>query len=238
MSVTSHDARPHRREDRFLAGASSLAITRFSTPAPRSRWLPGRRPAAAGPDQRRKGSPDRCHASLQGRRHGAESACQHAKAVRNRPRSDFDAVFYPGGHGPLWDLSVDKTSIDLIRTRTPGIRQAPRGEAAACKAHFWLLFLQPKKVTRQRKPQRRGEMVSGRRVMGFTNTEEEAVGLNWLPPFRSNGAACKARHGFRDHLESTNSNVENRNEDPDRPHLPRQARPPAAQTGFWLEEFA
>jgi len=60
---------------------------------------------------------------------------------------DFDTVFYPGGHGPMWDLAEDQRSIELIET--------PDG-----------------------KP-----LVQGKKVTGFTDTEEEAMGLTKVVPF-------------------------------------------------------
>ena len=84
--------------------------------------------------------------------------------------ADFDAVFYPGGHGPLWDLSGDATSIALIESFV----KAGKPVAAVCHAPAALVAV-------------RGEdgeyLVKGRRVTGFTNTEEEAVQLTDVVPF-------------------------------------------------------
>jgi putative intracellular protease/amidase len=84
--------------------------------------------------------------------------------------SDFDAVFYPGGHGPLWDLAEDKTSIALIEA----FAKADKPVASVCHAPG---------VLRHVKGPDGAPLVKGRKVTGFTNTEEEAVGLTNVVPF-------------------------------------------------------
>lgn len=82
---------------------------------------------------------------------------------------DYDAIFYPGGHGPLWDLVDDADSIRLIETFWA--QQKP--VAAVCHAPIVLLHARDEK----------GEpLVKGRDVTGFTNGEEEAVGLTNIVP--------------------------------------------------------
>jgi putative intracellular protease/amidase len=83
---------------------------------------------------------------------------------------DFDAVFYPGGHGPLWDLAEDKDSIALIEA----FAAKGRPVAAVCHAPGVLRHVKG----RDGKP-----LVAGRKVAGFTNSEEEAVGLTDVVPF-------------------------------------------------------
>ncbi|SME99127.1 type 1 glutamine amidotransferase domain-containing protein [Pseudogulbenkiania subflava] len=83
---------------------------------------------------------------------------------------DFDAVFYPGGHGPLWDLANDGTSQALI---TAFLAQA-KPVAAVCHAPAVLLGA----LTPEGLP-----VVAGRRVSGFSNSEEQAVGLADVVPF-------------------------------------------------------
>jgi putative intracellular protease/amidase len=84
--------------------------------------------------------------------------------------SDFDAVFYPGGHGPLWDLAEDPQSRALIeQTLADG-----RPVALVCHAPAVL-----KNVTAQDG----APLVAGKRVTGFTDEEEEAVGLTNVVPF-------------------------------------------------------
>lgn len=84
--------------------------------------------------------------------------------------ADFDAVFYPGGHGPLWDLAEDRNSIALIEQMIA----AGKPVAAVCHAPG---------VLRHVKGVDGKPLVNGKRVTGFTNTEEEAVGLTNIVPF-------------------------------------------------------
>ena len=83
---------------------------------------------------------------------------------------DFDAVFYPGGHGPLWDLAEDKDSIALIEAMVA----TDKPVAAVCHAPG---------VLRNVKAADGSPLVKGKKVTGFTNTEEEAVGLTKVVPF-------------------------------------------------------
>ncbi|HAW21868.1 type 1 glutamine amidotransferase domain-containing protein [Stutzerimonas xanthomarina] len=84
--------------------------------------------------------------------------------------ADFDTVFYPGGHGPLWDLTGNSTSIALIES----FIQARKPVAAVC--HAPAALVQVRGVD--------GEyLVKGKRVTGFTNTEEEGVQLTEVVPF-------------------------------------------------------
>ena len=82
----------------------------------------------------------------------------------------FDAIFYPGGHGPLWDLAEDRDSVGLIETFTASNR--PVG--AVC--HAPAVFKHTKNADGQ-------SLVSGKTVTGFTNTEEAGVGLTDVVPF-------------------------------------------------------
>ncbi|AYO84184.1 type 1 glutamine amidotransferase domain-containing protein [Methylobacterium brachiatum] len=82
----------------------------------------------------------------------------------------FDAVFYPGGHGPLWDLAEDPTSITLIETALG----AGKPVALVCHAPG---------VLRHAKSPDGTPLVQGKAVTGFTNSEEEAVGLTEVVPF-------------------------------------------------------
>ncbi|MER8967211.1 type 1 glutamine amidotransferase domain-containing protein [Mesorhizobium sp. M0808] len=81
----------------------------------------------------------------------------------------FDAVFYPGGHGPMWDLVNDENSISLIED----FYNSDRPVVAVCHAPAVL-----QKVTYRGQP-----IVKGKRVTGFTNSEEEAVHLTDVVPF-------------------------------------------------------
>ena len=84
--------------------------------------------------------------------------------------ADYDAVFYPGGHGPLWDLAEDKTSIALIEN----FYNANKPVAFVCHAPAALKH--PKKADGS-------PIVKGKKVTGFSNTEEEAVQLTNVVPF-------------------------------------------------------
>jgi putative intracellular protease/amidase len=82
---------------------------------------------------------------------------------------DFDTVFYPGGHGPMWDLVEDPNSINLIES----FYNAGKPVAAVCHAPGVL-----RRVRYQGEP-----IVKGKRVTGFTDTEEEEVQLTKVVPF-------------------------------------------------------
>ena len=84
--------------------------------------------------------------------------------------SEFDAVFYPGGHGPLWDLTDNTDSISLIES----FLKAGKAVATVCHASSALLNVK----------QASGEFaIKGKAVTGFTNSEEEAVQLTEVVPF-------------------------------------------------------
>jgi putative intracellular protease/amidase len=83
---------------------------------------------------------------------------------------DYDAVFYPGGHGPLWDLAEDPFSIALIEA----FHKAGKPVAAVCHAPG---------VLRHVKDEDGQPLVKGKRVTGFTNSEEAAVQLTDVVPF-------------------------------------------------------
>ena len=83
---------------------------------------------------------------------------------------DFDAVFYPGGHGPLWDLYNDKHSIVLIE----GFIAAGKPVATVCHAPAVLL---------RAKDQNGDPLVKGKKVTGFSNSEEAAVELTDVVPY-------------------------------------------------------
>lgn len=82
----------------------------------------------------------------------------------------FDAVFFPGGHGPLWDLAEDRDSTRLIEA----FAHSDRPVGAVC--HAPAVFKHPKGVDGN-------PLVTGKTVTGFTNTEEEGVGLTDVVPF-------------------------------------------------------
>ncbi|HTJ92780.1 MAG TPA: type 1 glutamine amidotransferase domain-containing protein [Pararobbsia sp.] len=83
--------------------------------------------------------------------------------------ADFDAVFYPGGHGPLWDLAEDAHSIALLEA----FYNAGKPVSLVCHGPGALRHVKIK-----------GEpLVKGKRVTGFTNSEEDAVQLTNVVPF-------------------------------------------------------
>ncbi|MGV2895321.1 type 1 glutamine amidotransferase domain-containing protein [Achromobacter sp. AGC78] len=85
-------------------------------------------------------------------------------------QADFDTVFYPGGHGPLWDLAEDGNSISLIES----FIEAGKPVALVCHAPGAL---------RHVKAADGQPLVAGKQVTGFTNTEEDGVGLTEVVPF-------------------------------------------------------
>jgi putative intracellular protease/amidase len=102
----------------------------------------------------------------------AAANVQLANTVRldSVSQADFDTVFYPGGHGPLWDLAEDASSIALIE----GFLAANKPVALVCHAPG---------VLRHVKKTDGSPLVQGKQVTGFTNSEEEAVGLTDIVPF-------------------------------------------------------
>lgn len=83
---------------------------------------------------------------------------------------NFDAVFYPGGHGPMWDLAVDAHSIALIE------RFLSQGKPVAAVCHAPAALVNAKGTDGR-------PITAGKRVTGFSNSEEEAVGLTDVVPF-------------------------------------------------------
>lgn len=100
----------------------------------------------------------------------AQTVLANTQKLKDVSAADFDAVFYPGGHGPLWDLAEDATSIALIEA----MQAAGKPVAAVCHAPGVLRHVRSAD----------GEpLVLGKSVTGFANTEEEAVGLTNVVPF-------------------------------------------------------
>ncbi|MBU0778724.1 MAG: type 1 glutamine amidotransferase domain-containing protein [Alphaproteobacteria bacterium] len=99
----------------------------------------------------------------------AQKALANTDVLSTIDAAGYDAVFYPGGHGPLWDLAIDADSIKLIETVTTA------GTPLAAVCHAPAIF---KNTMIDGKP-----LVTGKTVTGFTNTEEDAVGLTDVVPF-------------------------------------------------------
>lgn len=108
------------------------------------------------------------------RRFDADAAARAALAATHKLSDvsidDFDAVFYPGGHGPLWDLAEDADSIALIERAVATAKPV----AAVCHAPG---------VLRHVKAPDGKPLVAGKAVTGFSNSEEELVGLTNVVPF-------------------------------------------------------
>lgn len=100
----------------------------------------------------------------------AQQALANTRKLSDIVASDYEAVFYPGGHGPLWDLAEDPHSIALIET----MLAAGKPVTAVCHAPGVLRRAR----TADGKP-----LVQGRRVTGFSNSEEAAVQLTDVVPF-------------------------------------------------------
>ncbi|MEP2056558.1 MAG: type 1 glutamine amidotransferase domain-containing protein [Maribacter litoralis] len=100
----------------------------------------------------------------------AQDVIANTKVLSDLDASDFDAVFYPGGHGPLWDLANDVTSVKLIET----FNEQEKPIAFVCHAPAAL-----KRVSGTDG----NPLVKGKKVTGFTNSEEEAVQLTNVVPF-------------------------------------------------------
>ncbi len=100
----------------------------------------------------------------------AKSALANTARLADMRAADFDAVFFPGGHGPLWDLYQDADSIALIQD----FAAANKPVAAVCHA--------PAVLLRARRPDGK-PLVEGRKVTGFSNSEEAAVGLTEVVPY-------------------------------------------------------
>lgn len=100
----------------------------------------------------------------------AQAELANTKKLADVSADDFDAVFYPGGHGPMWDMPDNATSIALIEAFV----KADKPIGAVCHAPVALVNVRGKD----------GEyLIKGKRVTGFTNAEEEAVGLTTVVPF-------------------------------------------------------
>ncbi|MBD9596312.1 MULTISPECIES: type 1 glutamine amidotransferase domain-containing protein [unclassified Ensifer] len=101
-----------------------------------------------------------------------EAKAKLAETVRldSVNQRDFDTVFYPGGHGPMWDLAEDENSIKLLEA----FIAASKTIALVCHA--------PGVLHRVKNPDGT-PFVNGRKVTGFTNSEEAAVGLTEVVPF-------------------------------------------------------
>ena len=100
----------------------------------------------------------------------AQAALAGSLPLASVSADDYDAVFYPGGHGPLWDLAEDRNSIALIEA------MAAAGKTVAAVCHAPAVF-------RHAEAADGSPLVEGKSVTGFSNSEEAAVGLTDVVPF-------------------------------------------------------
>ena len=123
----------------------------------------------------------------------AQAQLASTKRLDSVQSSDCDAVFYPGGHGPLWDLAEDPQSRALIE------RTLAEGKPVTLVCHAPAVL---KNVTAKDG----SPLVAGKRVTGFTNEEEAAVGLTEVVPFlledalQQLGAKFSKTEAFRPHV--------------------------------------
>ena len=123
----------------------------------------------------------------------AQSALGKTTRLSEIDTDEYDAIFYPGGHGPLWDLAEDKDSQRLIETFMADNRPL----AAVC--HAPAIFKHTKGADAM-------SVISGRRITGFSNTEEAAVGLTEVVPFlledmlNANGAHYEKGADWESHV--------------------------------------
>lgn len=100
----------------------------------------------------------------------AQTQLANTRKLADVSADDFDGIFYPGGHGPLWDMPDNATSIALIEAFV----KAGKPVGAVCHAPAVLVNVRGKD----------GEfLIKGKRVTGFANSEEDAVGLTTVVPF-------------------------------------------------------
>jgi len=100
----------------------------------------------------------------------AQQALANTVRLDSVSQDDFDAVFYPGGHGPLWDLAESADSIALIESFVRAVKPV----SFVCHAPG---------VLRHVKTDGGELLIKGRNLTGFTNGEEEGVGLTEVVPF-------------------------------------------------------
>jgi putative intracellular protease/amidase len=123
----------------------------------------------------------------------ARAALANTVKLSEVSAQDYDAVFYPGGHGPLWDLAEDADSIALIEA----VYAAGKPVAAVCHAPA---------VLRHARNADGSALVRGKSVTGFSNTEEAAVQLSSVVPFLLEDE-LKARGGIYTKAEDWHPHV-------------------------------
>ena len=131
------------------------------------------------------------------RRFAADGAAQTALAstltLDEVRAEDFDALFYPGGHGPLWDLAEDPRSVALIE------RFQALGKPVGAVCHAPAVLRHVRGADGQ-------PLVKGRQVTGFSNSEEAAVQLTAVVPFlvedmlKANGGQYSSAADWHSHV--------------------------------------
>ncbi|KEY60068.1 type 1 glutamine amidotransferase domain-containing protein [Serratia sp. DD3] len=131
------------------------------------------------------------------RRFDQDTTAQHALAntvkLQDINADDFDALFYPGGHGPLWDLAEDSVSVALIE------QFHAQGKPVAAVCHAPAVLRHAKNTSGQ-------PLVMGKQVTGFSNSEEEAVQLTQVVPFlveemlKDNGGHYSRGENWQSHV--------------------------------------
>jgi putative intracellular protease/amidase len=123
----------------------------------------------------------------------AQAQLAHSVKLAGVAAADFDAVFFPGGHGPLWDLANDPACLKLIED----FWSAGKPVVAVCHAPA---------VLRDAKTADGKPLVQGKRVTGFSNSEEAAAGLTQVVPFlvedmlRKNGGVYSQVADWQPHV--------------------------------------
>ena len=171
MVITSHDQLGNTgRKTGFWLEELAAPITFSRTPASRSRLHPRRvddrrsTPRATNPNSRTDLTL-RFEKDL-----AAEAQLDKTLRLDSVKQEDFDTVFYPGGHGPMWDLAEDKHSAKLIESFLAA------GKPVAIVCHSTGALRHVKAPDGQ-------PLVKGKEVTGFTNGEEENVNLTKVVPF-------------------------------------------------------
>lgn len=100
----------------------------------------------------------------------AQQMLDNTRELSDVTEADYDAVFFPGGHGPLWDLSEDRDCVALLE----GFERAGKPMGLVCHGPAALRYVQSKDGA---------SIVEGRSVTGFSNSEEAAVELTDVVPF-------------------------------------------------------
>jgi len=123
----------------------------------------------------------------------ARTALAHTIRLKDAVATDYDALFYPGGHGPLWDLAESRRSVEMIEV----LSSSEKLVAAVCHGPG---------VFRHTKAQDGTPLVKGKSVTGFSNSEEAAVGLTHVVPFlvedmlKENGGVYSRAEKGRPHI--------------------------------------